>query len=291
MWRDWRRRKHPKRRTAEATTTKFWGSMCQLADASGAVLETIKYSPYGTPTIESGSASTDLLYAGQYNDPQSGLVYLRARWYDPTTGQFLSVDPDLAQTGATYNYAGDDPTTVTDPTGRLCLSLHCIADTAGTIVTDGGRVASTVLKYSPPGLALQAVSSLTGKTVGVCVGGTFSAGGSVSASLCYLATPSGQSGITATVGGGTGGPVSASASLGPVISNGQTLNDQTGEFEYGGASAGYGPFSGGVFGSEGHNACGSPIWDAGLAWTPNIGLGPPVSIHGGVSYTWAAPAW
>lgn len=56
----------------------------------------------------------------------------------------------------------------------------------------------------------------------------------------------------------------------------------------GGASAGYGDFSGGVFGAENQNACG---WDAGIAWTPTIGLGPPVGIHGGVGYTWAAPAW
>jgi RHS repeat-associated protein len=32
-------------------------------------------------------------YAGQYTDPNTGLVYLTARWYDPTTGQFMSVDP------------------------------------------------------------------------------------------------------------------------------------------------------------------------------------------------------
>lgn len=113
----------------------------------------------------------------------------------------------------------------------------------------------------------------------------------MSGQLCYLATPSGQSGLTATVGGGAGGPLSASASIGPVVSNGQSLNDQGGVFKYGGASAGYGPFSGGVFGAEGQNACGATIWDAGAAWTPNIGLGPPVSIHGGVSYTWTAPSW
>lgn len=167
--------------------------------------------------------------------------------------------------------------------------------TPGDVLGAAGSAASTVIKYSPPGLLLQGASSITGLTLGGCVGGSFSAGGSVSGSLCYVATPSRQSGLTGTlgggVGGGVGGPLSLSGSIGPVVSNGQTLNDQTGFFKYGGASAGYGPLSGGVFGSEGQNSCGSTIWDAGVGWTPNIGLGPPVGSHGGGSDTWAAPAW
>ena len=204
MWRDWRRRKHPKRRTAEATTTKFWGSMCQLADASGAVLETIKYSPYGTPTIESGSASTDLLYAGQYNDPQSGLVYLRARWYDPTTGQFLSVDPDLAQTGATYNYAGDDPTTDTDPTG-----LHWW-NTVWNVVTTPARLASDGIGWAwyQTGLAGDAQSAAdfwANLATSGCSSWAEKLAGNVFGPLAELGTR-GNIGATAlTLGGGLAG--------------------------------------------------------------------------------------
>jgi RHS repeat-associated protein len=40
-----------------------------------------------------------------------------ARWYDPGTGQFISVDPDLAETNQPYAYVGDDPVNRTDPTG------------------------------------------------------------------------------------------------------------------------------------------------------------------------------
>jgi hypothetical protein len=77
--------------------------------------------------------------------------------------------------------------------------------------------------------------------------------------------------------------------VGPIISNGQTLNDQTGVFKYGGASVGDELLSGGSFGAVGTNSCGSTIWDASVGWTPNIGV--PVSVHGGVSYTWAFPSW
>ncbi len=39
------------------------------------------------------------------------------RYYDPSTGQFLSIDPDVAETGQPYTFTGDDPLNATDPTG------------------------------------------------------------------------------------------------------------------------------------------------------------------------------
>jgi RHS repeat-associated protein len=60
-----------------------------------------------------------LLYAGQYRDDESGLYYLRARYYDPGTAQFLTVDPAVATTAQPYGYVGDNPVNATDPTGML----------------------------------------------------------------------------------------------------------------------------------------------------------------------------
>jgi RHS repeat-associated protein len=54
-------------------------------------------------------------------DPVTGLIYLDNRYYDPTTGQFLSVDPLNAMTQQPYSYTDDDPINGTDPTGLLCL--------------------------------------------------------------------------------------------------------------------------------------------------------------------------
>jgi hypothetical protein len=42
---------------------------------------------------------------------------LRAREYDPATGQFLTVDPMVEQTGAVYTYAADNPLDESDLTG------------------------------------------------------------------------------------------------------------------------------------------------------------------------------
>ena len=43
-----------------------------------------------------------------------------ARYYDPVTGQFLSLDPDVAETDAPFNYAGDNPVNEDDPLGLGC---------------------------------------------------------------------------------------------------------------------------------------------------------------------------
>jgi RHS repeat-associated protein len=88
-----------------------------LFDSSGNLDETKSYSTFGTPT-SSGSGSTPFGFEGGYTDP-SGLVYLLNRYYDPSTAQFLSVDPDVGQTGQPYVYCGDDPVNGSDPTGQL----------------------------------------------------------------------------------------------------------------------------------------------------------------------------
>jgi RHS repeat-associated protein len=56
-------------------------------------------------------------YAGEYTDAETGFTYLRARYYDPATAQFLTRDPLEAITTDPYNYAANNPTTLTDPTG------------------------------------------------------------------------------------------------------------------------------------------------------------------------------
>jgi len=57
--------------------------------------------------------------AGGQRQDASVLYYLRNRYYDPATGQFLTTDPLLDLTQAPYNYISDDPLNGTDLTG-LC---------------------------------------------------------------------------------------------------------------------------------------------------------------------------
>jgi RHS repeat-associated protein len=57
------------------------------------------------------------------NDPETGLVYMQARYYDPVVGRFLSIDPTMSAAGNTFNfnrydYANNNPIANVDPNGR-----------------------------------------------------------------------------------------------------------------------------------------------------------------------------
>ncbi len=93
------------------------GSTRLLTGSTGTVTGKCTYSPYGTPTCE-GAATTPLGYDAQYTSNDTGLIYMRARTYDPSTAQFLSVDPLEKLTRAPYTYAGDNPLNEADPNGR-----------------------------------------------------------------------------------------------------------------------------------------------------------------------------
>jgi RHS repeat-associated protein len=84
------------------------GSTRLLTGPTGTVTGKCSYSAYGTPTCE-GTATTPLGYDGQYTSSDTGLIYMRARVYDPATAQFLTVDPGVSVTQAPYSYADDNP--------------------------------------------------------------------------------------------------------------------------------------------------------------------------------------
>jgi RHS repeat-associated protein len=99
------------------------GSTRLLTGSAGTVTGKCTYGAYGTATCE-GTTTTPLGYDGQYTSSDTGLIYLRARVYDPATAQFLSVDPDVASTGEPYSYGGDDPVNSSDPTGMISAELE-----------------------------------------------------------------------------------------------------------------------------------------------------------------------
>lgn len=93
------------------------GSTRLLTNGTGQAVAYYAYTPYGSQSSSSGTASTPLLYAGQYRDSESGLYYLRARYYDPTTAQFVTVDPAVDSTLSPYAYVAGNPLNTADPTG------------------------------------------------------------------------------------------------------------------------------------------------------------------------------
>ncbi len=113
------------------------GSTRLLTGSTGKTEATYTYDAYGNKT-GTGTSTTPLGYDGQYTNSDTGLIYLRARNYDPATGQFMSADPEVAATREVYDYAGDNPMMNDDPTGRSILgdvleATHYII-TVGAIV-------------------------------------------------------------------------------------------------------------------------------------------------------------
>ena len=95
------------------------GSTVAAINATHAV-STETYNAYGAVVGHTGSNTTPIGFAGGYTDLLTGFLYLVNRYYDPTTGQFLSVDPDVAATHQPYEYANDNPANLTDPSGDDC---------------------------------------------------------------------------------------------------------------------------------------------------------------------------
>ncbi len=95
------------------------GSTRMLTGSAGKNEGATTYDAYGNPLKTTGTATTPLDYDGQYTSPETGLVYLRAREYEPKTAQFTSVDPAEAETGEPYSYASDNSVNVGDPSGEL----------------------------------------------------------------------------------------------------------------------------------------------------------------------------
>jgi RHS repeat-associated protein len=159
------------------------GSTRILTDGQGIARGTYSYDTWGAAVSHTGTALTDLQYNGEYTDASTGLQYLRARYYDPSTGQFITPDPALGASGARYAYAGDSPVNAADPTG-LCLLGHdpngrCRGSNpandlhfVGTTATVTGIVAGVVIISVGTGGVADEVA--LGATV---VGGVATAGG------------------------------------------------------------------------------------------------------------------
>ena len=118
------------------------GTPLAEADAHGNITATFDYVPYGS--IAMGAPPNGPGYTGHVNDPESGLVYMQARYYDPSSGRFLSVDSKGPAVGNAFNfnryaYANNNPINNIDPDGRNCTrngdSVTCTPTMNGTVLT------------------------------------------------------------------------------------------------------------------------------------------------------------
>ncbi|HZU13864.1 MAG TPA: RHS repeat-associated core domain-containing protein [Chloroflexota bacterium] len=111
------------------------GSTRALLNQSGQTVATFAYFAYGTLKSSTGTTTTPFGFAGQYTDAESGLLYLRARYYDPSTGQFTAVDPFVDRTQQPYSYTRGNPMNMVDLSGlfsyQYTFSLGSVQQTGG----------------------------------------------------------------------------------------------------------------------------------------------------------------
>jgi RHS repeat-associated protein len=70
-----------------------FGNVRQLTNSAGTVTDSYEYDAFGNYFTTSGTTPNNYLYRGEFFDSDLGLYYLRARYYNPATGRFLSRDP------------------------------------------------------------------------------------------------------------------------------------------------------------------------------------------------------
>jgi RHS repeat-associated protein len=237
------------------------GSTRLLTGSTGTVSGKCAYSAYGTPTCE--GSSTPLGFDGEYTSADTGLIYMRARTYDPSTAQFLSLDPLEKLTRAPYDFAEDNPLNESDPTG--------LGDWLGLGIPSPGEV------LFPGGGSGQA-----------CLGGTISYGGiSVGLEACYVHTPHGEGvAITPSVTAGPGIGVNVHAGAGE--SNACRPSEYGGLFSQVGGSAelGTGVYYG-RFSSFPYNELSGSRSVEGWTAGGSVGIGAEAGVGG--SYTFTIP--
>jgi RHS repeat-associated protein len=97
-------------------------SVTSLSNSAGSLAETYAYDSFGKLTDSSGSLTNPFQYTARESDPETGLYYYRARYYDNAIGRFLRQDPTGFRSGINfYAYVGNDPADSRDPEGLYTL--------------------------------------------------------------------------------------------------------------------------------------------------------------------------
>ena len=143
-------------------------SIRKITNASGTVAEATAYKPYGKQT--GAELTQSKTFIGEKWDPETGLMYLNARYYDPVLARFVTPDdwdPLLLGVGTNrYAYAGNDPVNKSDQNGHCpecdLSSFHGQLSTLGQISLWGDAPKAGLVKAAE--VAMEASSLAPGPT-------------------------------------------------------------------------------------------------------------------------------
>ncbi|MDD5035616.1 MAG: DNA/RNA non-specific endonuclease [Methylococcaceae bacterium] len=137
------------------------GSLLATSNAAGTVTASQRFGAFGNPVAQSGFG-----YTGREPDA-SGLMYYRARYYDPGIGRFISRDPiGLAGGINRYAYVGSNPINFNDPEGLLVNQVSNAFDAGKTYFSNNPGVAADIgVGFTPAGVYADIYGAATGKTL------------------------------------------------------------------------------------------------------------------------------
>jgi RHS repeat-associated protein len=113
------------------------GSIVKTTNSAGGVTASRRYNGFGILELD---ATKGYAFTGREWDPETGLYYYRARYYDPRVGRFVSEDPIHSQRVPNfYAYVANDPVNLMDPSGRIATARRRKkpGPSDNTIVCDG----------------------------------------------------------------------------------------------------------------------------------------------------------
>ena len=106
------------------------GNVRFLTNNAGTMTDSYTYDAFGLPIATSGATPNNYLYSGEQYDSALGAYYLRARYYNPATGRFLTMDPYpgnmvVPATLHKYAYTGDNQGAQRSRKGLAGEAVNC----------------------------------------------------------------------------------------------------------------------------------------------------------------------
>ena len=111
--------------------TDMHGNVVQLLDESGNVTKTYEYDSFGNEVKPEKKDENPYRYCGEYYDKETEEVYLRARYYQPSVGRFITRDTYTGESDESlslhlYTYCENDSVNAWDPSGHYKIKMKHI---------------------------------------------------------------------------------------------------------------------------------------------------------------------
>ncbi len=125
------------------------GSTVAMTDSSQTMVNKYTYDPFGKVTNQEETIiSQPFKFVGQFGvmTEPNGFYYMRARYYDPNVGRFISEDPIGFEGGDVnlYAYVGNNPVNLVDPNGLFSFTTHVYIGYMGGREAGRGRIWSAL---------------------------------------------------------------------------------------------------------------------------------------------------